>query len=555
MTKETAKDVFFEIEGQQVKTPFRFHVLAGVICVIFAGYVWMLNPIPYIHGDQINIVTMILSKEHPENFARDTAFGGKAADFYPPLARGIIKIFINNFGVIGGHRVLQFPLSVIYLFVMYGVLYYLTRSVPASLLVTLASLMWRWTMAETYWGISRMQAVQPRSFAIIFIPILFILFWKWRDDWKLLIPAFVTGLLFNINPPTAMAFALLIWASLLIINFRSRDRIIKLFVAGFALILGAAPFLYTTAAIRHRITAALTPQEMQAHLANINYVFNYLSYKIRPEMLGKALYLGFTPLLFLAAIAWCKRKEKRSLFDGWMVWFTVLAFAGTVILQFSIQGICEYLKIEPFTPNIIRGQTFVYLVLYIYIAWLLAELFRRFAFKEKAVLITVCAIVIAVMPVFGNGKEQSQSSSPFAQWDYNTQEKDALFRGEKIEMAGWFMYMDKLCQWAKQKTPANSLFLFADKFMDPFRIYAQRSMVISQISGGVAHFNGPRVLAKWVDYEQQIDEIMGTKSASLLLKLANDSKADYIVTANDFPEVTGWTTVYRDPYWRVYKRS
>ena len=146
--KDAAKDDFFGIDEQRPSAHWGLHVLAGAVCVIFAIWVWMLNPIPQIHGDQISIVTMVLSEEHPDNFARDPIYSGRAADFYPPLPRAIVGSFIKKFGVIGGHRVLQLPLSIAYLFVMYGVLYYLTRSVPAALLMALASIIWRWSLGE-----------------------------------------------------------------------------------------------------------------------------------------------------------------------------------------------------------------------------------------------------------------------------------------------------------------------------------------------------------------------------------------------------------------------
>jgi len=131
--KKIAEKGFFEITQEQSRAHWRLHALAAVVCVIFAVWVWLLNPIPQIHPDQINIVTMILSKQYPDNFARDPVYGAGAADHYPPLPRGIISSLIKKFGIIGGHRVAQLPLSIAYLFVMYGILYYLTRSVPASL--------------------------------------------------------------------------------------------------------------------------------------------------------------------------------------------------------------------------------------------------------------------------------------------------------------------------------------------------------------------------------------------------------------------------------------
>ena len=96
------KHDFFEIDASQNPAHWPVHILTGIICVIFALWVWMLNPVPQIHGDQINIVTMNLSKEYPDNFARDLAYmNGTSANIYPLLPRKIIHTFVKKFGVIG----------------------------------------------------------------------------------------------------------------------------------------------------------------------------------------------------------------------------------------------------------------------------------------------------------------------------------------------------------------------------------------------------------------------------------------------------------------------
>ena len=86
ITKEdAAKDNFFGLDVQQPLAHWGFHLLAGVICVVFAMWLWMLNSTPQIHDDQLNVVTMVLSEQYPENFSRDPIWSDHAADFYPPL--------------------------------------------------------------------------------------------------------------------------------------------------------------------------------------------------------------------------------------------------------------------------------------------------------------------------------------------------------------------------------------------------------------------------------------------------------------------------------------
>lgn len=549
--KDATKDDFFGIDEQRSSVRWSLHVLAGVVCVIFAGWVWLLNPIPQIHGDQINIVTMVLSKEHPDNFARDPVYAGRAADFYPPLWRAIIGSLIKKFGIIGGHRVAQFPLSVAYLFVMYGTLYYLTRSVPAALLVTPASLIWRWSLGGAYWGLDRLQSVQPRSFALVLMPMLFVLFWKLRDSWRLLIPFFVTGLLFSLNPPSSLFFAVLSWSSLFLLSLHNRGRILRLLGAGVALVVGALPFIYVNMTARSHSTVELSGQQLQEVANALQYRFSQTAFFPFPaSFLARAFMYGFSVPLLLGTIAWCLRKEKRNMFDKWLVCFLLLAFVGTVIAQYIMQQIYIHFTITPFLANCMRGQKFAYLVLYIYIAWLLAELLRRFTLRDRCILLILVAMIVAIMPPFGNN-----SRNPWGQWDYNASQMNTLLRGEKIEIAGWHRQVANICAWAQQKTPKDSLFLFVHRSMDPFRIYALRSLVSSLGGGGVAVFNGPRIFTTWAKYQRELEWITARNDVSRLLKLADESRADYIIVPNGFPNVTGWPLEMRDRYWTIYKKQ
>jgi len=548
--KASGKNEFFEVEQDRPLAHWGYHVLAGVICVIFAMWLWILNPVPEIHGDQINIVTMALSNEHPDNFVRDPIFSSKIADTYPLLPRLITDFLIDKFGVIGGHRVAEFPLSIAYLFVMYGILYYLTRSVPGALLVTLSSAIWRWSLGSTYWGLDRLQAVQPRSYVVIFVPVLFILFWKLRNNWKLVIAFFITGLLFNLNPPSSLFFASLAWLSLLCVGPYNRNKFLYLIGAGAAFVTGALPYLYTNLTVRGHSDIELSGQVLREYINSLEYLYNQISpFPIPSRILAQALLFGFSVTLFLAVIGWCMRSKRRNMFDTWLACFFLLAFILPVIAQYAMQQISLNYKISPLFLSCMRANKFAYLVLYIYIAWFLSELFRRFSLRERTILIAVTAVIIAIMPMFGNN-----SRSLSGQLDYNIAQMDALLGGKKIDFAGWFHYIENVSAWARQKTPKNSLFLFVHRDMSLFRIYALRSIVTSDNSGCMAYYRSPKALMTWTRYQQELEKVIATRDVSRLLKLAGESKADYIITPNGFPEVTGWTLVMRDQYWTVYQK-
>ena len=548
--KAASGNDFFEIDENQPFAHWGLHVLAGILCVVFALWVWLLNPTPQIHGDQVNLVTMVISKEHPENFVKDTIYSGNAANFYPPLPRAVIRSFINKFGIIGGHRVAQLPLSIAYLLVMYSVLYYLTRSVPTAVLVACTSIIWRWSLPESYWGLDRLQAVQPRSFVTIFVPILFVLFWKFRNSKWLLLIFFIAGLLFNLNPPSALFFSFLGLTSLFLISLRDRRQMLRLLGCGGMVIVGALPFILNYAAIRSRGIMDLSTQELQEYARAIQYRYSNstMSLPVPAATVAKVFFSGFAGPLFLASIAWCLRNGKRNEFDKWSLYFFLLAFLGMVLAQYVVQMIYKGFNSVPVVPCM-RGQKFAYLVLYIYIGWFLAELLRRFGSREKSVLIFVTGLIVAVMPLFGNN-----ANNPWGQWRYNLEQADKLLSGERIESAGWHDGIASVCSWARQNTPKDSLFLFVHRFMSPFRIYAQRSLVSSQVGRDAARSNGARCFTTWAKYQLELERITAERDVARLLQLAKVSGADYIIVSGDFPKVGGWYPVFRDALWTVYKK-
>lgn len=543
------KDDFFELHREQTSTPWKLHFLAGILCIAFAMWVWMLNPVQQIYEDQINIVTMVFSEELPDNFARDPIWSNRVFQHYPSLARKTISFLIKRFGITGAHRVFQIPLSIAYLFAMYGTLYYLTRSVPAALVVSLFSMMWRWSLGATYWGLDRLQAVQPRSMAIIFIPTLFILIWKFRNSWWLLILFFITGLLFNINPPSAFYFAVLSWLSLFLFSLNDKNRILSVILAGLAIMLGALPFICINIAVRKQGAIDFSSQMLNEYILALQYRLRFMNLPLSADKWSRAIMFGFSFPLILSTIAWCIRGNKRNRFDYFLLIFFLFSFVGTVFAQYIMQKTYAHYKISPFLPNCMRGQKFAYLVLYIYITWLFAELLRRFALRDRCILILVSFVIVAIIPLLGNNKD-----SPWKKWRYNNIELKALLQGQKIEIAGDHHYISDVCSWARKKTSKDSLFLFVHRNMSPFRIYARRSMVCSESSGDAARFSSKKLFLFWYKYQKAVNWIVAKNDAPSLLKLADETKADYIIVPSSFPDIGRWDVVMRDRFWRIHKK-
>ena len=528
------------------------HLLCICICVIFAVWVWQLNPFEWLKDDQLNIVTLELAQEYQENFARDPVFGGNAGDFYPYLYRVSIKKFTDWFGLIGGHRFAQFPLMVGYLVVMYFVLYALTRSAPAALLVTLFSIFWRLSFGGSYWGMDRVHTVQPRSIVLIFTPLLLLMSWKYRRSWWLLVIFGIMGLLINISPPGALFFAIAVWFAMLSQGRLTRERTLLLGGAVVALIIGAAPFIYCHIAARTEATAALSTQERQLFMEALQFRFSRMSSFPIPLRTVCTVLSDFSLPLLLGVAGWAVRGQKRGPFDRWLLTYFLVAAILFVVLQYVMQKASFAMGKAPPIVSIMRGQKNAYLILYVYGAVFLRFLFSHIGKRERRILIVAMTILVFVMPLI---TFVHKVGNAVRQWENNSAQFRQLMGGRKIEVVGQYGAIVPVAQWVRKNTPTDSLILFGHKDMPIFRIYALRSIVSSHGCGGLAFYNGPEKLIQWYNAQKVLEHLNTKSDVERLVKLAEETGSNYIILPRNIVSVPGWSPMAYDRYWIVYVPS
>lgn len=528
------------------------HIFCIVICILFAVWLWLLNPANRVNFDQLNIVTFELTKSHPENFSKDPVFGGDSSGFYPSLYGKFIKVFVDKFGFYGGYRVLQFPLMVLYLLVMYWFLYTITGSVSAALLVALFSSIWHDSMGAAYWGMDRIDTVQPRSFVLIWVPLLLLVAWKFRQSWYLTIVFIIIGLLMNVNPPGALFFAVALWFALLFDGKLTKLRFLELLAAGFGLIVGALPFIYAHISARMKGGACLSLYDTQLFMEALRYRFARMSsYPIPLSTVGTVI-LSFSFPLLLGIAGWAVRGKKRNSFDKCLLVFFLFTAIGFVVLQYLMQKISFAFDKAPPIVNIHRGQKYAYLILFIYSTVFIRFFLMKIGKLERRVILTVAAILLILLPVITFAK---LNSNPGSRWQKNTQEFATLMQGKRID-ADWYSgIVGPVAQWVSQNTPPDSLILFGHYNMPVFRVYAKRSMVGAMADGGVALYNGPEKMIQWYKTMQVLEHINDRYDANVVAELAETTGSDYIVLASNLPAIPGWKTVATGRYWNVYMPS
>ncbi len=523
-------------------TPAWHHAATVSVLVVFACWVWLRDGTKQIGADQTNIVTMVLAQRQPDLFERDPFFSGESWRWYPWLARATTAWALDHYGIFGGHRVLQFPLVVGYLVVMYTALWWLTGSVPAAAVVAMLSSLRRNSLGGSYWGLDLLLTVQPRSAVLICVPLLVVLAWRWRRDWRLAIPFGLAGLLMNVNPPGALFFTGLLGLAFLITLRRSEVRFPHLAAGAGAFVVGALPFVIGHLAARSGGgDAGLdVPRELLLQAAAFRHTRSS-TFPIAPAAYHHALIHVGVPLV-LGVAGWVMRARQRGPLDRFLWTFFLLAAIGVPVGQYVMQLACEGLgRLAP-VANLMRGQKYAYLVLHIYTAYLVAGLLARCVGRwDRVALITVVGAAAA----FGE--------PPFNRFllQYNAQQASALMRGDKI--VGAPAALAKLTQWAKRETPRGSLFLLTHPKMHWFRMHAQRPMVVAFPDAGMAFYNGPEHLIRWYRYYGAVESLYRRPNPELLSNLVAATKADYVAVLRGWPKLRPWPEVYRDANWTVYR--
>ncbi|MBN1346278.1 MAG: hypothetical protein JXQ73_26560 [Phycisphaerae bacterium] len=518
------------------------HGVAVVLCVAFASSLWLRNSLTRIAGDQSNIVTMITAQDAPENFARDPFFSGTASAFYPPFFCSIMRWLIAHFGILGAHRVAQFPLTVIYLLVMYGALYAITRSTPAAVVVAMLSAQRLMSLGGSYWGVDTVGTVQPRTFVLIFTPALFFLAWRLRESWWFVLPFALTGLLLNVNPPGALFFGGLLGAAFLLTHRTSNVRSSRLAAAAVAFVIGAAPFAYThvTARASSKVEGPAVPRE--DFMAALEYRFaGTSSFPIETENAHQFL-SNFGPMLFLAAAGWVLRNGKRGPLDRWLLCFFLLAAIAPVVAQYVMQKTFMAMGKAPPIANVMRAQKNAYLVMYVYAAFLILELMARTNRRGRVLLV----VTAGAAAIFGGPLLRAEV------FRANLSQLRELASGNRLHVEA--PDIDRVADWARDETPRDALFLFSHTRFAPFRFCAQRSLVTSFTDGGMALYNGPARIVQWHRWQSRLREAVEDRSVEKLLKLANEARADYIGISADWPGPPDAKLVYSGHHWDVYER-
>ena len=241
------------------------HWIAGVIIILFSLYYFALQSQSYDIGafkhysfflepelfEFYRTSPEVLAVHHTNHSAILGLFKGYVIAYnrnVNDIVFGHIITFnllLRSLNFITGHtivsiKILVLPKLLIFLFGMYALLYYLTKRVYPSLLVSLLAIIPRF-LPDDHWAIGPLFAGEARHFAYIFLPLAVFLFLKYRTDLRAMcLLYFGIGCLGNIHPAAALSIVLML--SFTQLWFKG-DRLKLAAIPLFCALFGVFPYL------------------------------------------------------------------------------------------------------------------------------------------------------------------------------------------------------------------------------------------------------------------------------------------------------------------------
>jgi hypothetical protein len=525
-------------------------VFAAFLVVAAAVFLTHRDPKLPLSSDEPLIGIEILQREDPNAFAADPLVTTR---FYPSLYLyfPLLKAFWDWTGdFVAAHQWLLGLLVFLHLAGCYALLHGVTGNAPASALVSVFALGNRLCLGADTWGIYDLDTVSARSLFMPFGFLLMLGFLRWRDD-----PAKVRwlfgalGLLGMVHTVSVYWLVQILGLTFLIHRGWSWRTVRLALADAVFFIIGMLPLLFSL----QRFTSA-GGVAIDAPFAKIlevcRYRWGWAFYPIALERLALIAAHLLPPLLLAAAGLRARLKTGADASDRWLWWFGGLSVAVSLLEPALQQLICAWL--EKFPPMIeqFRGFRFLYVVIFIYIARLVAAVLQSSQpVWKRAVWLAVIAACIYAYP----SKIKRLIPPPMMA------RINAALRVQPVTInSDWQLaYYTPvpsflaLCDWARTQTPPDSLFLY-DNFQ--FRFYARRAMVGPWKDGSFALARGPQSLLAWHEKNIAITRAYDPPDPAALLALARRFKATHVVLPAAC-NVPGLAAVFRNEVFAVYAAS
>ncbi|MBI3305396.1 hypothetical protein HYZ80_03700 [Candidatus Parcubacteria bacterium] len=519
--------------------PAILHAIAVAIAIVAALSVLAFSNPNRLAHDQIVHGTFIARLDDPTAFQGDYLFGDDRIETH------------NNYFLYGamqwlrdrlGHQELIYwyflPVFVgTFTLGMYALLWYATRQWLASVLGALTANLYVPYIFMASWGLAGPSEVGSREVFTMFVPLLFLGFVRGmleRRDWLLFATFAAVGILGNVHLISAFNFALILGLTLIFWGGITWQNIRRIAVGGALALAGAAPYLLAYNRYRHLLPTGLAGVDPAAYRAVVATVAAHTlpagHWEGLWQWVGREWYLFWPLVAIFVIMLWLRRRAGEG--DG--LDRLSICFVGAVIAVNAFISISQWVKFYGFGAapffQIPRGMHFLYVVLFLFVGILLAQLIawiRARVPSRRLVALSVAAIVLVAGFVALRG--------PWLAGRY------------RAYITPRFSYVtcdDGVYEAVRSLSHSGDVLLVDPDYFSAVRPCTRRAVVVLRRDNGIAYSLGPDRLSEWV---RRYDEVKTAfASPETLLAVARRYGARFILSRT-CAAVPGVVERYRHP--------
>lgn len=487
-------------------------VLAVVLVVLgVALFNWTRLDTTVYSSDQVYIATMMLKYRHADLFPGDPDL--RILDFYPKSYIGVLDLLWCASGDI---KAALFCLGTVLMIVfaagMYFLLFDATGHPWIAAALAVASLWFRGSFGGSQWEVADFSAYLPRTITFAMAPWLLLACGRSLGRWRLVGLFAALGIAANFHTLSSMFLAMVLGGTLLLIP-RARGRHIAVLAVSFLVFwIAAAPYFLELHRAR-RVPATTRPVDLpEPTTEQVEEIMRMRVPSLFLPPWRTVRWVGFhmaLPVLCAAGGLWVRRRRFNDR-DRTAVAFLL----GTLAVAVGLAALLAFLRTAFGVQKSIifmRAFRMVYLPLWIFCGWLIADLWDRESTGARfaAVLLVGALLVPASLPEYAIRWVKHQGKVPEY---YRSVEADPDFLAT--------------CAWIKEHTPRDAMFLVRPQW-HVFRVFAQRSMPMSKKGLALVLYDpalGLDAYERW-----KVVQAAYTNPSELLLETARRYGADYVL--------------------------
>lgn len=540
MAKELA-DRVFKMDGSRRNVgPTDFLIVVGFFCFslwYFAQIIQGGPPYLVRSGDGANILSFVIARLHPENFAKDALLHdtGNFA-FYRTFVTAWTAIIGRWAG--GDFALAYLALAIPCVFLHLSGFFLLFRLVGlgavAAVIGSVTMLATVPSAAGTYWG--GFTDPQPRFLFQSLLPFLLAGAWQWRNRparWRLLFLAL--GLATYVHPVSGPAVAFAIWCALSAVGFAETDwrgRTGRLIAMGFLYLLVIAPFAYLYTSVGENARGSGVSTDLVLSIAEQRFAPGYLDL---PRLLADAMattWLGIRGAFALGAVLvavwlWQRRDEDRQFVRLLFGFFVGLLIVG-ILVPLLDHLVAAWMNRYPAQVDLVRNiRYFIPAVLIVVFVGSCRFLATRKPWAAPVIAALLSVIWLAANPIArGIG-----AGSPIG--SVLESARCVVTARYCRDLAADRRHYRELVGFLRQNTaPGESL--FATNGDHALRYAARRSLVFSDKDGGALAYANHAALLQWYRTFESDRAVAGRSDPKQRLQgwlqMARELGADYIVS-------------------------